>query len=255
MKYKFSKEVLESAVRESESISSVCRILNIRPTGGNYKTINRKIRLWNIDTSHFKGRAWNLGLTFESKLKIPLNEILIENSTYVSTDRLRRRLIKEGIKKYECECCGLFEWNGKEIPLELNHINGINTDNRIENLEIICPNCHAQTPNFRGKNSNNARADLKNKLYIKNKDIPRIRKSIKFCVICNIETKNIYCSIDCYRIGQSKNIPTKDDLLNTIHTEKSVSAVGRRYNVSDNAVRKWCKKYDINIKEYLNKYN
>src|SRR5678815_3571460 len=85
-----------------------------------------------------------------NKLK-PLEEILIPNSTYQS-NKLRKRLIKDGIKKPQCARCWRVFWEGKDIPLELNHINGDNADNRIENVELICPNCHALTDNYRGKN-------------------------------------------------------------------------------------------------------
>ena len=152
MKYNITKEQLEKAVSVSTSIASVCRYLNIRPVGGNYKTIHNKLKKWNINTSHFTGSAWNIGLKFNPNPKRPLSEILVENSDFMSTHKLRLRLLDEGIKKHMCEKCELEKWLGQPIPLELNHINGNNTDNRIENIELLCPNCHAQTPTYRGKN-------------------------------------------------------------------------------------------------------
>lgn len=86
------------------------------------------------------------------KLAQPLSEILVENSNFVNSNNLRKRLIKEGVKEYRCECCKLTEWLGKPIALELHHINGVKSDLRIENLMILCPNCHAITDNYRGKN-------------------------------------------------------------------------------------------------------
>lgn len=81
----------------------------------------------------------------------PLSKILVENSNYQSY-KLGKRLLREKLKEYKCELCGNIEWLGKPIPLELHHINGINTDNRLENLQLLCPNCHALTDNYRGKN-------------------------------------------------------------------------------------------------------
>jgi len=156
MRYKYTKEDLENAVKKSKSIASVCRILGVRPAGGNYKTIKSKLKKWNIDYSHFTGQGWNVGLKFKPMKKRPLSEILIKDSDFISTYHLKERLFNESIKEKRCESCNLTEWLGKPIPLELNHINGDNTDHRLENLDILCPNCHAQTPTYRTKNKKSA---------------------------------------------------------------------------------------------------
>ena len=98
------------------------------------------------------GRGWNIGLKFVPKKPQPLSEILVKNSSFRSADKLRKRLLKEKIKPHKCECCGRKTWKGCKIPLELHHINGIRSDNRIENLQLLCPNCHALTNNYRGRN-------------------------------------------------------------------------------------------------------
>lgn len=157
MKYKFTKEQFEKVVKKSLSIAQVCRELGIVAVGGNYKTVHSKIKLWEIDTSHFTGAAWNVGERYRPvKEKAPLSEICIENSTHTNTGSLKKRLYKEGLKEQKCECCGITEWQNKPISLELDHINGVNTDNRLENLRILCPNCHSQTHSFRGKNKDSA---------------------------------------------------------------------------------------------------
>ena len=110
--------------------------------------------------STFKRKAGDLykpnqgakGSSKPSKTKILLEEILEGKHPQYQSNKLRTRLIEEGYKSKRCECCGNTQWLGKPISLEVDHINGISTDHRIENLKILCPNCHAQTDTYRGKN-------------------------------------------------------------------------------------------------------
>ena len=148
-RYTYSEQELLEAVKTSTSIRQVLDKLNIVPAGGNYQTTNRRIQKLDIDTSHFTGQAWNRGKVIGPKR--PIEEYLKENSV-VQSFRLKNRLLLEGIKQHKCECCGITEWNKKPAPLELDHINGNHHDNRLENLRILCPNCHAQTDTYRGKN-------------------------------------------------------------------------------------------------------
>jgi 5-methylcytosine-specific restriction endonuclease McrA len=85
--------------------------------------------------------------------KRELEEILVENSTYTNRTALKTRLLKEGLITYECAICkNKGEWNGNPLTLQLDHINGINNDHRLENLRFLCPNCHSQTNTFSGRN-------------------------------------------------------------------------------------------------------
>ena len=96
-----------------------------------------------------------LGLTFGSgggaKVKIPLDEILAGDHPYYQTLKLKKRMIREGIVENKCSCCGISEWRGKGITLQLDHINGDNSDHRKDNLRLLCPNCHSQTDTWCGK--------------------------------------------------------------------------------------------------------
>lgn len=150
---KWTNEEFITAVESSLSYAEVIKKLGLVPAGGNYNTVKRKIKELNLDISHMTGAAWNQGDRYTPvKEAQPLLEILVENSTFVSTSKLRIRLLKEHVKEHKCEQCNNTEWMGKPIALELHHKNGIKNDLRIENLEILCPNCHAFTDNYRGRN-------------------------------------------------------------------------------------------------------
>ena len=84
--------------------------------------------------------------------KISTQDIIEGKYPEYQTYKLKMRLLNEGYKEYRCECCGLSEWNGSQIPLELHHIDGNRTNHKLENLMLLCPNCHAQTNNYKAKN-------------------------------------------------------------------------------------------------------
>lgn len=143
-------EQLASAINDSYSYRSALIKLGLRPSGGNYDQLKKYIRELNLSITHFKGKAWNKGVRGYNKSSKSLEEILTRNSDYQSY-KLKLRLIAAGYKSQLCEHCG---WSEKTsagyIPLELDHINGDKHDNRIENLRILCPNCHSLTPTYRG---------------------------------------------------------------------------------------------------------
>ena len=157
----YTKEILESAVRKSKSYAETCRNLGISDKGGNIRTIKNKISLFDIDISHFTGPRWNKGLNSYKHPSIrrrDTSEILVENSGWTGTS-IKKRLFNEGLKEYKCEICGLSDWLGKPISLQLHHLNGDHRDNRLENLQILCPNCHSQTDNYSGRNNSSNKGD------------------------------------------------------------------------------------------------
>ncbi len=153
-KKRWTKKQLVKAVRESSSFRQVIKTLGLIPAGGNYDQVKKYIDLYNLDIGHFKGRSWNKGMRGIGKPLISLNDILVNNSNYQSY-KLKNRLFKDGLKKAECEMCGWCKTSPDgRIPLELDHINGDGRDNRLNNLRILCPNCHSLQPTHRGLNQN-----------------------------------------------------------------------------------------------------
>lgn len=147
---------LEDIIADSTCWVDVVRAYGMNDrSAGNWKTFQKYALKLNIDTSHFIGRASGRG----RPKKKELCEVLTIDSDF-STHHLRRRLIKEKVKEARCESCGLDKWLGAEIALELDHINGNSRDHRIENLRVLCPNCHAMTGTWRGRNKNGAKADV-----------------------------------------------------------------------------------------------
>lgn len=148
----WSELQLRNAVKESKSYRNVIKILGLIPAGGNYDQVKKYIKEYDISTEHFTGMLWNKGLKFDFKPKRELEEILQKNITYQSF-KLKKRLFLAKIKEPKCEICS---WAQKSVdgrvPLELDHINGDRHDNRLENLRILCPNCHSLQITHRGKN-------------------------------------------------------------------------------------------------------
>jgi hypothetical protein len=117
-----------------------------------HRFIKAHIKRLDLDTSHFLGQGWSRGKpTASSFAPRPIEELLVDG-TSIGGSRLLRRLVREGLKEARCESCQRACWRGFDIPLELDHVNGDPTDNRVENLRVLCPNCHALTPTYCGRN-------------------------------------------------------------------------------------------------------
>jgi ribosomal protein S27AE len=210
----------------------------MRPAGGNHRTLRKYVdQIWQIPTDHFDpDRARNEAL---QKGIIPLSQVLVESSTY-ARGHLKARLFKEGLKTPSCEMCGQGEiWNGRRMAVILDHINGVADDNRIENLRIVCPNCAGTLDTHCGRQN-------------------RLQREPRECPTCGGEflpayAAQNYCSRYCgvRRRGDGRPMPTQRKVERPPYTHllREIGALGyagtgRRYGVSDNAIRKWVRQYE-----------
>lgn len=231
MKNKYEKEAFSAVIKNSINYTDVCRNLDIGLSKGNRDTIKKYIKEYELNIDHFY-IPHNVNL----RHKIELNEILIENSKYIHTTSIKNKLYKEGLKERKCEyndCGQVEEWRGQKISLILDHINGINNDNRLENLRIICPNCNASLPTHGGKNKNSFKIDddkiLKNKQLKKSLEKERLENNGK-------TLKQIESNLNQRKVER----PRLEILLNDVK-ELGYRETGRKYGVSDNSIRKWIK--------------
>ncbi len=151
-KRKWTEAQFKKAVKDSTSYRQVLNKIGLIEAGGNYEQVKKYIKEYKLDNSHFTGKAWNKGMRGIGRPIIPLKKILVKNNNFQSF-KLKKRLFNEGLKSKCCEICNWAERNKDGyLPLELDHINGDRHDNRLENLRILCPNCHSLQPTHRGRN-------------------------------------------------------------------------------------------------------
>jgi len=238
---KYNEAEAREAVKVSRSYSEVLRRLGMRPAGGNHSLLRNWVDdVWQIPTDHFD--AGGASIQNLHREPIPLAEVLVEGSTY-SRSNLKHRLFANGLKERRCERCGQGElWRGNSMSLILDHINGVPDDNRIENLQIVCPNCAATLDTHCGRKNRR----------------PPARRPCKHCgkQFTVKYRKHRYCSRSCGTrwdrtilrgkpnpASRKASRPPYRQLLSEIEAT-SYLAVGRKYGVSDNAVRKWVRFYE-----------
>jgi hypothetical protein len=151
-KRRWTENELKKAVQLSTSVRQVLKRLRLKEAGGNYSQVKKFLELYKINTKHFTGKGWNKGMQGIGKPRRKLEEILRKNTDFQSF-KLKKRLFFAELKPKYCEECGWHKMSDDgRLPLELDHINGDSKDNRLENLRVLCPNCHSLKPTHRGRN-------------------------------------------------------------------------------------------------------
>jgi hypothetical protein len=234
---RFSEEELREVVSAAMSLSDVLRGLGLRPGGGNHRSLRKLLLHYGIPTDHFDP-DW-ARKTSRRAGRIPLDEVMVENSTY-GRGHLKRRLFEEGLKHRACELCGQGEqWHGKHMSLILDHINGVPDDNRLENLRVVCPNCAATFETHCGR---------KNRAPFPSLDCRHCGREF----VPRYESQR-YCSRACGQRSSGRREPKPETRKvprpsygQLVHELRTMTwrAVGRKYGVSDNAVRKWIRWYE-----------
>lgn len=224
---KITENEAKEIVKRCFTIADFCREVGWEPRGSNYKTFHKYEKEYNLDTSHFDQSHGRRILEGGKHQRKTAEEYA--SGKCIRSATLLRKMVEDGVKEWRCECCGETEWLGDKIPLELHHIDGDHFNNSFDNIELLCPNCHAKTENYRGKNGKWGKKELK-------------------CRVCGKTitrwSRNHLCK-ECYNNMQRRtDRPTKDELQKLLQ-ENSFVKVGEMFGVSDNAIRKWCKFYDM----------
>jgi hypothetical protein len=241
-------EHIKKIFSESKSKAEVLRKLHLVAYGGNYTTIDRFIRKYAIDVSHFNPHG--LGITKSFKPWIDDSKLFIENSKCTRTVA-RRRIKHLNLIPYKCNSCGIDEWNNKPLSLQLDHLNGINNDHRLENLQWLCPNCHSQTETW-GSKRGLPGTGLEPVRSVKAARVFRTLVStnstiLAKCCICGesclSRTKNMMCR-KCYDAQRKTKIQWPENLAELVVTTP-MTKLSEQLGVTAQAISKRCKRLNI----------
>lgn len=239
------KDQLQKLLDESSSYSDVMRKMGFRDDTGNKRTLKARIdsdhlSIAQLAENRTKFRRDLVKRTHQNKgVTRNINDVFCEHSKS-SRSLLKRLLVEEKLKEHQCEKCGIKDiWQNESLKLQLDHINGVSDDNRVENLRFLCPNCHSQTGTFGSKNWK----------FLKPKQVP--------CKQCGKPKANWFQSPencnDCARKA-TRTFEISETDLKQLLQELPMTKIGEKFNVSDNAIRRRCKTLKIEIPKFPRGY-
>jgi hypothetical protein len=234
---RYTETEAREAIAASLSYAGALRRLGMVTSGNNWRTLKRYAEhVWAIDVEHFDPwAAQRAALERGRRPAKPLEEVLVEGSRY-SRGLLKERLYAAGLKQRECELCGQDEeWHGRRMALILDHVNGVGDDNRLANLRIVCPNCAATLDTHCGRNLRPLECVRCGRAFE-----PRNRSQRHCSIACGAHSEASRAAQEASRRVER---PPYEQLMREIAATSYV-AVGRRYGVSDNAIRKWVRQYE-----------
>lgn len=283
--YNLSKEELQELLNNSNSYAEILECCGIKGSSSTV-TLKRVISEYCLDTTIFEENRKRHCIESAKENHTAIYNIYdkLKRNTKVNNHKLKNKLIELGLKEAKCEMCGITEWLGQPVKFHLHHEDGDHFNNELSNLKILCPNCHSMTDNYGAYNSERYKKN-KAKNYCKdcgkelsgktktglcekcykcfkseNGKTRKHKEPVKdLCPICKIRYKDIrskQCAI-CSNKSREKDLSliiSREELKNLIRTNSFIN-IGKMYNVTDNAVRKWCKKYNLPYKKSdINKY-
>lgn len=283
---KYSLEELKQIVKQCFSYRQFAKELGYSPESSD--SVKQVVERYGLDISHFKGQGWN---------KDRIDYSIFENGKASKSEVLLRALTI--LRGWKCEKCQGEEWQGERIPLCIHHIDGNHINNEIDNLQVLCPNCHAQTDNYCGKNKTDRLPITEEQFVEALKSTPSIRQALQKlginyaakyyydkahylmdkynfvqekpkkqeqikqqklknkCIDCGKEINNraVRCEECNHTHSRKVNRPEREELKNLIRNNSFLS-LAEQFNVSDNAIRKWCTNYNLpSKKSEIKKYS
>jgi len=222
-----SKNEIQKLLNESSSFVEVLEKLGLCGHSGNHRTLKERIKLDNLDTDELVRKRKEKVIKIFSMQKTPLSKMMVKNSIYKMSKSFKKRMIEENVLDYCCQECGnKGDWMGKKLSLQIEHKNGDSKDHSLENLCFLCPNCHSQTETYAGRNSN--------------------MKKSRICIECKGPTKGKgkKC-VKCTTQKQPQKFFVTKEKLEKLVKKHSLTFLGRKFGVTDNSVRKRCRKFGI----------